>query len=160
MITDRGHRSLHLNSPRFPALTIAILTAISLAACGENTWSPPTPLSSYTGLCTFWSRVSKTWEGNTCVWGVPTSAETSVSGVWIHFSERNHPYPDFAGRITTEDIALWGFKVTGNNVSARFTGHCIEIHGYLKHEYNHCEGQGVDQPIIDISHPDQIVFCD
>ena len=160
MTIQRSYTSLPLNSAGLFTLTLAFLALISLAACGETTWTPPTPLASYSGSCTFWSRVSNASEGNTCVWGVPTSAETSASGVWIHFSERNHPYPDFAGRITTEDIALWGFKVTGNNVSERFTGHCVEIHGYLKAEYNHYEGEGVDQPIIDISDPNQIVFCD
>lgn len=137
--------------------SIILFIEFSINSCG---WNPPTPLPTYKGSCTFWNHVYVAWEGNTCVWGVPIGAETAMSGVWIHFSERNHPYSDFAGRIVSSNTDLWGFKVTGNNVSKKFAGHCIEIHGYLTHEYNHYDGEGFDQPIIDIYEPDQIIFCD
>lgn len=138
-----------------------ILLCVILGRCGNSESNfTPTPESGYKGSCHHWSEAHN-WAGSeTCIWGFPTSAETSLSGVWLHFSERNHPYPDFAAKITCNSCTSWGFYVSGQNVEKKYSGHCVEVYGRLKLESNTYNNETVSQPIIEVLKSTQIVFCD
>jgi len=141
-------------------LFVYLSIGVFIWGCFNYEWVPPTPPPGYRGSCTFWASVPNNKKGETCVWGIVLDGETSMSGIWIHFSSRRNPFPDFAAKINSVGNDNWNFKTTGANVTKYYAGHCIEIHGYLKYEYNHYDGEGVDQPIIELYTPDQVLFCD
>src|SRR5688500_12357393 len=63
----------------------------------------PTPTAyPYRGDCVGWTNAFSHVGERQCVWGIPTSGETSMAGVWLHFEEENHVHTAFA--ILAHDI--------------------------------------------------------
>ena len=137
-------------------LIIFIIICLLLSLPRESKFSP-TPEPGYTGDCHHWTEAEK-WENKeTCIWGFPTST-ASGSWVWLHFSERSYPFPDFAADI--DEYYGGNMKFTANNISDKYVGHCVEIFGIVEIEPNTYNGKTVEQPVIHVSYASQIVFCD
>ena len=116
-----------------------------------------TPEPEYTGNCHHWSEAKKWVNQETCIWGFPMSTATG-SWVWLHFSERSNPYPDFAADI--DDFFGGDVKFTANNIAAKYVGHCVEVYGKVVIESNSYQGKTAQQPVIHVNSASDMKFCD
>lgn len=119
--------------------------------------STPIVEPGYTGACHHWSEAERWANQNNCIWGIPTSTAVG-SWVWLHFSERSYPFPDFAADI--DDYIGGDIKFTANNISEKYVGHCVEVYGEVKIESNTYNGKTVEQPVIHVNSANDIKLCD
>jgi len=91
------------------------------------------------------------------VWGIIVGAEQG-SWVWLHFSTRLYPFPDFA--VDMEESFDGNFYFSLENVKKIYVDHCIEVYGYIENEPNTYNEKTVDQPVIHVTRQDQLKFCD
>jgi hypothetical protein len=133
-------------------ILLCILSDIALPSS-----STPTPEPNYKGSCYHWTEASKLAGKSTCIWGFPTST-ASGSWVWLHFSERSYPFPDFA--VDIDEYNGSDLKFTANNIKAKYVGHCVEVYGKLVIESNTYNNKTVDQPVIHVSSSSDLKYCD
>lgn len=118
--------------------------------------SNSTPEPGYRGHCHHWTSASLLQGKETCIWGYPTSAVPG-SWVWLHFSEKRDPYPDFAADI--DSFYASTMKFTANNIAERYVGRCVEIYGKVVIEPNTYGRITAQQPVIHVRSELDIRFC-
>lgn len=127
------------------------------SSSSPSPYRSPTPEKGYVGDCHHWTDAANYVGEVTCIWGVATNAVTG-DWVWLHFSYRSEPYPDFAADL--EDHFESDFYFSANNVDKIYSGHCVEVYGLVKIEPNTYDGKTVNQPVIHVTRQEQLKICD
>jgi hypothetical protein len=145
------------HSTLLTALLILLIIICIFSYLPLNSEFTPTLEPGYSGSCIHWSEALYYIDREICVWGIAIDGDTSTSGIYLHFSRRAKPYPDFAALLKGQ--SGWNFKLTGNNVTEIYGGHCIEVYGTIHLSPNRYNNETVQQPIMEVFSKSNIKYC-